>query len=69
MRSLKSCFDVRQDVLPTDMLEEIGPLEERGRLVARAAEEESPAGSPETLGEDVDRVEAGGIQRGHVTKA
>ena len=43
---------MRQDIVPTDVIDEIGALQHFGGLMARAAEQRGPAGFPGQIGSD-----------------
>src|SRR5258708_5602044 len=65
----EGAFDIRLDVFLADVFGEFGLLENLAGLGASAAEQESTAGFAQTIGEDFDGVEAGGVDGGHVAEA
>lgn len=60
---------VGQNILRANALKKVGSGEELRRLIARATHEEHLAGFVQTLREAFKSVDAGGVERRHVTEA
>ena len=59
-------FDVRHDIVRADVLHELGLVEEGRGLLPRAAQNQHPARFPQALVQLFQRMQPGGIDRGHV---
>ena len=68
-RTGESRLHVGQDVLRSQMLDKTRLRDEASGLIARATEQEGFSGAMKTAGELLERVDAGGVERGHVAKA
>src|SRR3982751_5489897 len=68
-RAIQRGRNVWQDVFGMDVLDEFRPFQQIGRLFARAAQQECTPAFTEARGESFQRVQAGGIESGHVSKA
>ena len=68
-RTGESRLHVGQDVLRSQVPNETRLRDAAGRLIARAAEQESFPGAMETIGELLKSVDPGGVECGHVAQA
>src|SRR6476620_70669 len=62
-------FDVGDDVTPADVLDELRLLEEGRRLLPRAADDQGAARRAQPIVQDLNRVQAGRVDRRHVADA
>jgi hypothetical protein len=64
--SFQRSLHVRKDVLFSKMANKFSLLQHPGRLLARAADEKSPAGLAEAIGKELQRMKTGCIDGRHV---
>ena len=57
VRPREGRLDVRHDVVTADMFDELGAVEERGGLMARAAEDQRAAGFLQAIAERLQRMQ------------
>ena len=65
-RTLQGRLDMGEQIFAPDMADEIRLLKQLRGLIARTAEQERPAGFSQAVREYFERVQAGGVDCGHV---